>query len=90
MQFTVVMWAVWGVLVLAFAITRIYLMGLSRDEDDQIYLDEAFDHEKQAQEAILARIGKVQPIQRTLTWALGIVTLVVIVYYVVDMIQQFK
>ena len=90
MQFAVVMWVVWGVLVVAFAITKVYLMGLSRDEDDQIYLDEAFDHEKKAQEAIVARIGKIQPIQQTLLWLLGAVTLIVVVYYVVDMIRQFQ
>ena len=89
MQFALVMWVVWGVIVLAFAITRIYMMGLSRDEEDQIYLDEAFDHEKQAQAAILSRIDKVQPIHRTLLWLLGAMTVVVVVYYVVDMARQF-
>ena len=90
MQFSLVMWSVWGVLVLLFIIIKLYVMGLSRDEDDQLVLDESFNHVKAEQAAIVARLNKVQPIQRGVMWLLGAMTLFVIVYYVLDMIRQFQ
>ena len=49
-----VMFSVWGLLALITTALFVYRNSLTRDEDDQIYLDEAFDHEKAAQEAIIA------------------------------------
>jgi hypothetical protein len=90
MTFVPVMWAVWGVLVVITAALYLYRSSLSRDEDDQIYLDDAFQHEKTAQEAIVARVGKIEPALRVLFWLLAVATLFVIGYYVMDIVNQFK
>ena len=79
-----VMWSVWAVLVVVLAALYVYRSRLTRDEDDQIYLDEAFNHEKDAQAAIVARVNKVSPYVRVTSWLVAASTVFVIGYYVVD------
>jgi len=85
-----VMWSVWGVLVLIMAGLFIYRSSLSKDEEDQVFLDDAFTHERTAQAAIVAKINRVQPLVRAATVLVGVATLVVIGYYVMDIVNQFK
>jgi len=88
--FVPVMWLVWGVLVVSLAAISLYVSRLSRDEEDQIFLGESFEHEKSEQAAIVARVNKVQPIKRLAMWLVGGMTLFVLAYYVIDMVRQFK
>jgi hypothetical protein len=85
-----VMWAVWGALVLILAGVWLYRSRLERDEEDQIFIDDAFSHEKLAQEAIVAKVNKVQPIMRMMLIVTSVATLFVIGYYLIDFFQQFK
>ena len=84
------MWAVWGLLVILVFALKLYAARLSRDEDDQLFLDDSFQHEKTAQAAIAARLNRIEPVRRIAFWVLGAATLFVIVYYVLDMIRQFR
>ena len=77
-----VMWTVWGVLVVVTAALFLYRSSLTKDEEDQIFLDDSFDHEKSAQAAIVAKVNKIQPILRAAMWVVGIATLFVIGYYI--------
>ncbi|MDR3740601.1 MAG: hypothetical protein P4L40_16420 [Terracidiphilus sp.] len=90
MSFVIMMWAVWAVLVLVTLGLFIYRSSLTKDEEDQIFLDDSFQHEQANQAAIVARVNKVQPILRLSMWLVGIVTLFVIGYYILDIINQFK
>lgn len=85
-----VMWAVWAVLVVITAALFLYRSSLTKDEEDQIFLDDSFNHEKTAQAAIIAKVNKIQPILRTAMWVVGVATLFVIGYYIVDVFNQFK
>lgn len=85
-----VMWIVWGLLVVATAALYIYRSSLTKDEEDQIFLDDSFQHEQMAQAAIVAKVNKVQPLLRVALWLVAIATLFVIGYYVLDIINQFK
>jgi hypothetical protein len=85
-----VMWSVWGFLVLILAVVWLYRSRLERDEEDQIFIDDAFSHEKNAQAAILEKVNKVQPIMRVMLILTGVATLFVIGYYVFDILNQFK
>ena len=85
-----ILWALWSVMVLFTAALYIYRSNLTKDEEDQIFLDDSFDHVKSAQAAIIAKVNKVQPILRVSLWLLGAVTVCVVGYYIVDMINQFK
>jgi len=83
------MWSIWGAFVIMFAAITVYIGTLSRDEEDQIFLDDAFSHVKSEQDAIAAKVAKVQPIKKLILVLLGVMTLVVIGYYVIDIFNQF-
>ncbi len=85
-----VMWSVWGALVLVFSALYLYRSRLTRDEEDQIFLDESFDHEKNAQAAIIAKVNKIEPLLRVSMGLAAAATLFVIVYYLMDIVRQFK
>lgn len=88
--FVPVMWMVWGVLVLFLLALYLYQSRLTRDEDDQIILDDSFDRVKTEQAAIVEKVKKVEPLVRLAMWLAGAATLVVIGYYILDFIKQFK
>jgi hypothetical protein len=84
------MWSVWALLVVILAALYVYRSSLTKDEEDQIFLDDSFDHEKNAQAAIVAKVNKIQPYVRILLWLVGISTIFVIGYYLMDFARQFK
>ena len=85
-----VMWSVWGALVVLLLSIWIYRARLERDEEDQIFLDDSFSHEKAAQDAIVARVNKLQPIFRA-SWILVLAaSLWVAGYYAIDIARQFQ
>jgi hypothetical protein len=84
------MWTIWGALVLLLAAVWLYRSRLERDEEDQIFIDDAFSHERTAQAAIVAKVNKVQPIMRVMLIVTSVATLFVIGYYIYDIINQFK
>ncbi len=90
MSFVPVMWSVWIVLVVILAALYIYRSNLTKDEEDQIFLDDSFDHEKSAQAAIVAKVNQIEPYVRLSLWLAGLATLGVLVYYVIDFINQFR
>jgi hypothetical protein len=85
-----VMWAVWAALVIVLAALYIYRSRLERDEEDQIFLDDSFNHVKTAQAAIVARVNKIQPVLRVSMILVSIATVFVIGYYILDIVNQFK
>ena len=90
MPFVPAMWIIWGVVVLLFIAVKIYASRMSRDEDDQLILQDSSGVLKAEQAAIMGRLNKFKPVQVTATWALAAMTLVVVIYYVHDMVSQFK
>jgi uncharacterized ion transporter superfamily protein YfcC len=90
MNYVVSMWCIWGLVVLVYAALRIYVGRLDRDEDDTLLLDDAFAHEKAAQAVIIAKVKKIQPVQRLALIALIVMSLVVIVYYIWNAVEQFQ
>jgi len=88
--FVAIMWAIWGVLVATMLALKIYTGKLSQDEDDQLILDDAFDHLKTEQATIVAKVNKVKPLQNASIWLSVIATVFVAGYYVVDFARQFK
>lgn len=85
-----VMWSIWAVCVLFLTAMYLYRSRLTRDEEDQIFLDDSFSHERTAQAAIIAKVNKIQPIVKLSVWLAAAATLAVIVYYIFDVINQFK
>jgi len=85
-----IMWAVWGALVVVMLALKIYTGRLTRDEDDQLVLDSAFDHVKSEQAALMAKVEKIEPLRKTSLWLVVAATVFVIGYYVFDIVNQFK
>ena len=57
---------------------------------NQLILDDAFDHLKNEQAMIVAKVDKVKPIENASIWLSVIATVFVAGYYVVDIARQFK
>ena len=84
----IVVWSVWVAFALFLAVLYIYRSSLTRDEEDQIFLDESFDHEKAQQAVIAARVAKVEPLVRMARWLVVVMSVVVVGYYVRDVMVQ--
>jgi hypothetical protein len=68
----------------------LYRSRLTRDEDDQIFLDDSFSHERSAQAAIAEKVHKIEPVIRASIWLAGAATVLVVAYYIWDIFVQFK
>jgi hypothetical protein len=90
MSFVPAMWTVWGALAVIVAGLHFYKSRLERDEDDQIFLDDSFDHMKNEQAAIVARVHAIEPAERIAIWLAVAATVFVIVHYIVEFIHQFQ
>ena len=90
MTFVPVMWTVWSAIVVLTAGLYIYRSNLTRDEEDQIFLDDSFDHEKIQQAAIVARVQKIEPLVRMAKWLVAAMTAVVLIYYVRDILVHLN
>ena len=88
--FVPVMWSIWGVLGAVVLGLKIYSGKLSQNEDDQLVLDSAFDHLKTEQAAIIEKVQKLEPARKVALVLAVVMTVVVIGYYVLDIVSQFK
>jgi hypothetical protein len=85
-----VLLSIWIACLLFTAIMFLYRSRLTRDEEDQIFLDESFAHERSAQAAIVDKVNKIQPLLRASIWLTAGTTVVLLVYYIFDIFNQFK
>jgi hypothetical protein len=85
-----VIWSVWALCVVFLAVMYLYRSRLTRDEEDQIFLDDSFSHEQQAQAAIAAKVHKIEPVVKASVWLAGAATVLVVAYYIWDIVNQFK
>jgi len=88
MTFVPVMWTIWSAFVVFMAALYIYRTSLTRDEEDQIFLDDSFEHEKAAQAVIVSKVAKIEPMVRLARWLVVAMTIFVIAYYVRDILLQ--
>ncbi|MGP8253948.1 MAG: hypothetical protein ACLQHF_18115 [Terracidiphilus sp.] len=90
MTFVPVMWTVWAALVVVTAGLYIYRSSLTRDEEDQIFLDDSFEQEKAEQAMIVAKVHKVEPLLKLAQWLVVAMTAVVLIYYVRDIMVHLN
>jgi hypothetical protein len=84
------MWSIWGAVVVLMLSLHIYRGSLEKNEDDQIFLDDSFNHEKAAQMEIVAKVQKIEPALRMAKWLALAMTVVVIIYYIYDILVQLN
>ena len=90
MNLVPVMWVIWGASVLLMAGVSIYASRLAKNEEDQLFLAESSSHAKLEQDAIVSKVGKIEPLKRTALVLVGVMTLLVLAYYVFDAVKQFR
>ena len=89
-QFATVMMICWGVLVVITGALVLYRARLQGNEMDLVSLDDTFAKENAENQAIAAKVNKVQPAIRILNWVLLVATIFVAGYWIWDFIKQFK
>ena len=89
MGFVPVMWALWGASFVLMLGVTILSARLGRNEEAQIFLADSSNTAKSEQDAILARVNKIRPLRKTTLVLVGLMTVVVIGYYVLDVFHQF-
>jgi len=77
-----VLWLVWALFALVTALLYAYRARVTRDEEGQIFLDEAFAHEERTQSEITMKVHRLEPAIRTSVALTGLMTAVVIAYYI--------
>ena len=87
-MFVAVMWVIWSAFVVLTAVLYIYRSNLTKNEEDQIFLDDSFSQEQAEQAVITAKVAKVEPLVRIARWLVVGMTVVVIGYYVRDIMLQ--
>ncbi len=90
MIFVPVMWTVQSALVVFMAALYIYRSNLIKNEADQIFLDDAFSHERAEQAAIVTKVAKVEPVVRVTRWLVAVMSAFVLAYYVRDILLQLR
>jgi hypothetical protein len=88
MTFVPVMWTVWSAFVVVMAALYIYRSNLTKNEADQIFLDDSFSHEQAEQAAITTKVAKVEPVVRVARWLVAAMSAFVLAYYVRDVLLQ--
>jgi hypothetical protein len=88
MTFAPIMWIVWSAIAVLMVSLHVYRSSLEKDEEDQLFLDDSFEHERAANAAIVARASRVEPLVRVSHWLLAVASVVVIAYYVWDIMAQ--
>ncbi len=88
--FVPMMWIVWGALVILMLVLKMYAGRVTRNEDDHLVLDSAFDHVKAEQAVMIAKVEKIEPVRKAALWLVVAATLFVVGYYAMDVLNQFK
>ena len=84
------LWIAWAAVAIITGALYGYRTALTRDEEGQIFLDEAFDHEKAVQTQIVARVHRIEPVIRVAVTLTVIMTLAVIAYYLWSAVEVFS
>jgi hypothetical protein len=72
---------VWAIVALVTLMLYAYRGRLTRDEEGQIFLDDAFAHEKAIQTEIVTKVNRLQPMLRASLILTVLMTVAVVGYY---------
>jgi len=89
-QFATVIMICWGVLVVITGALLLYRAKLQGSEMDLVSLDDTFAKENAENQAIAAKVNKIQPAISILGWVLAVATIFVVGYWIWDFVKQFK
>jgi hypothetical protein len=84
-----ILWAVWGVSFVFMAGVTIFAARVGRNEEAQICLAESSNRVKSDQDAIMERVNKIRPVKKAALMLVGVMTVIVVAYYLYDIFHQF-
>lgn len=90
MSFVPIMWIVWSAFVVIAAALYLYRSSLTKNEEDQIFLDDSFAQEQAEQALIVGKVAKVEPVLRIARWLVIAMTAFVMIYYIRDIYMQLN
>jgi len=88
MAFVPIMWTTWSLFVVITAALYLYRSSLTKNEEDQIFLDDSFEQEKAEQAVIVQKVTKIEPLIRVARWIVVAMSVFVVAYYVRDVMVQ--
>ena len=89
MGFVPIMLGVWGASFVFMAVVTMYAARVGRNEEAQIFLAESSSRVKSDQDAIQARVSKIRPVKMAALGIVGLMTVIVVGYYLFDIFHQF-
>ena len=84
------LWIVWAGVTAIMLILLGYRGTLTRYEEDQIFLDDAANHQQQEQNQILLKVHRIQPYVRISIAATSVLTAFIVGIYVWDAIRSLS
>jgi hypothetical protein len=84
-----VLWIIWAVFAGVLLMLLLYRGTITRYEDDQLFLDDISDRQHQENDAIIRKLGKIQPFLRVFTGVTSALTAAIIGIYAWDAIKTF-
>jgi membrane protein YdbS with pleckstrin-like domain len=85
-----VLWIVWAGVAVILLILLGYRGTLTRYEEDQIFLDDAGNHQQQQQNAILLKVARITPYVRVAITATCVLSACILGFYVWDAIRNLS
>jgi hypothetical protein len=89
MHFVPILWIVWAVFAAILLSLLLYRGTITRYEDDQLFLDDISDRQQKENDAIIAKLAKIQPFLKVFTGVTSILTAAIIGLYAWDAIKTF-
>jgi hypothetical protein len=89
MHFVPILWIVWAVFTAILLSLLLYRGTITRYEDDQLFLDDISDRQHKENDAIIAKLAKIQPFLKVFTGVTSILTAAIIGLYAWDAIKTF-
>ena len=84
-----VLWIVWAVFAVCLLSLLLYRGTITRYEDDQLFLDDISARQHQENDAIIRKLGKIQPYLKIFTGVTSVLTAAIVGIYAWDAIKTF-
>lgn len=88
MSIVPVLWIVWAVAAAILLVLLAYRGTITRYEEDQIFLDDAGQHQQKEQTEIVAKCQRIQPFVRIATGATCVLSACILGVYVWDAVRH--
>lgn len=82
------MWILWAALTTALLILLLYRNSLTRNEEDQLFLEPSGEGHKHDQEVLLEKVHRVEPAVRIAEISTAVMTVAIAGFYLWDLVKR--